>query len=317
MKTLAHNIGLLRFMLTIASALVFVHSILILILYLLIPNTWVVRIGMFEVGNFFMFISYGLMCSGVAWTLGYTTKQIKIVSPFSFSKSELLTMSIASYFFGRFFSGYFFAFDTSIPYFHPFMTGVTTLIFFCLLPQLVELYSQTHWLGVRDFFITGRSPNASRIITFVVILLPFILFTASFFFVNLRENFRKNFTYISSMKPKGGSYGSRILIRGYKLGWKNNDSFKLMSDYGSIITSNWEDTKIEFEIPLHVRPGSVSLWIERPEEKDGQMTVQKSNRVKFDLIPHEQYYSMPDDSFFVKGLKWIRRTLFEGISDTP
>lgn len=145
----------------------------------------------------------------------------------------------------------------------------------------------------------------------VSILLLIFLMVSSFMFIHIRninnkEALMKEFVIVS-IDPAYGIANQRVTIEGYNFRWHDNEAYIINSTYGPIVSKDWQDTIVTFDVPLHLKDGPVDIWLERSVEESNTDHIIKSNVVSFEMLPWESYYPTEDESFYMRVIKKLRR----------
>ena len=103
---------------------------------------------------------------------------------------------------------------------------------------------------------------------------------------------------IYKVEPKIVYRSNKVIILGNNFGWKNSKSSNLYSQYGTVITDLWTDSKIIFTVPLHWNNGNINIWIEKQIEWRGRKITAKSDTVAIRLIPTTDTFTSDDELYF-------------------
>jgi hypothetical protein len=177
-----------------------------------------------------------------------------------------------------------------------------SLFVILLLNVLARLTKKIFELVISYIDKTFRAYKKDRLafikrVLFVIILVIVIKkvnYQINHYFVRLSRNPK-----IYTIEPRIVYRSTRIIMRGYNLGWKPDDlALKLNSTYGEVEKDFWSDSKIIFTVPLHWKDGEVELWVEKPIEWDGKNIIAKSKIYTIRLIPTTQTFTPADEEFF-------------------
>lgn len=115
---------------------------------------------------------------------------------------------------------------------------------------------------------------------------------------------------IIKVQPKIVYHSTKVILRGYNFSWQLNANDKLMSQYGKVSTTLWNDSKIIFTVPLHWKPGNIRLWIERERVWNSSKIIVKSKTITIKLLSVSNNMSKDDDEYF-KQLKLLDKETLE------
>lgn len=128
-------------------------------------------------------------------------------------------------------------------------------------------------------------------------------------FLNIQvENYKsarllnKRTPTIISHGPQIVYHGTKVIVRGHEFGYKQTLDVKLLSNNGEVATEFWSNEKIIFSVPLHWKPGTIDLWIEKPMLWEGGWHTISSKHFTIKLIPVTGSFTKDDDAFY-KQLK--------------
>lgn len=205
-------------------------------------------------------------------------------------------------------------------------------LFLILIPLSIEFFSTFDM--TRYEFITARInlirkraetwikplPETPLLITLVVSSVC-LLFSLSFVanvavsYINglasheraLRESF-----YIKDVNPHKVIYAQTAQISGYNFGWGGDTRrFRVMSSYGQIgEIRKWDNDLIIFVVPLFFKEGDNYVWIEKPVQKNGHETIQRSNRIRIILVDRFVFYPAQGDTLPTKMVKRANKFVF-------
>jgi hypothetical protein len=109
-------------------------------------------------------------------------------------------------------------------------------------------------------------------------------------YLDYQKQLRKNFIIIKII-PKNTTYDQEVVLQGYNFGWKPNDSYRLIAGAGQINDIRlWTDNEIKFTVPLHLREGKNSIWLEKSEDDSSHSAILKSNQVNLTVISRWEFY---------------------------
>ncbi len=114
--------------------------------------------------------------------------------------------------------------------------------------------------------------------------------------------------FIQSVEPKSATLTQKVTISGFNFGWKNNDTYKVMSKEEELRQTEWTNEKIDISIPLSMKSGDNELWIVRPKSENG--LLEESNHVKIRIIDRFVFYPVENEPKWQRGIKRIKRFLF-------
>lgn len=252
-----------------------------------------------------------LFFGGVGWFTSLKMKEVEIISLFKLPRNERVFYAIISVFLGYFFS-------STVQLLSQYLIIsfiMISIVFVFYLPQLGAFYLSSNFPYYLKIATLKNIPhNQIRRTLSILILTYFIfilIFSAVIYQLNQDIKFRGSL-YIKDMHPKQAIYASLLEIRGYNFGWNpsNDRRYKLNSSYGEIFTNDWTNESIEFTVPLHLKEGQVTVWLERPDDKQNKILL--SNRVSFLLLDRREFYPLKgrDSTIIERGIKKIKRFLF-------
>ncbi|MBI1863528.1 hypothetical protein HYS00_05425 [Candidatus Microgenomates bacterium] len=95
------------------------------------------------------------------------------------------------------------------------------------------------------------------------------------------------------------------------MGWNRDGRSQVMSNAGKIPTGVWNNTEVEFEMPLSVKEGKWQFWVRKSEnDSDAQSKLLVSNKVIIEVASRFTYYPTATDSSLERQIKKIKRFLF-------
>jgi len=103
---------------------------------------------------------------------------------------------------------------------------------------------------------------------------------------------------IKTIEPDLVYKATKVVLYGKNFGWNKNDQLKLLSDNENIVTDLWTDTKIIFTVPLHWKPGYITLLIKKPITWDGEKITATSEKKTIKLLRRTGKMNKDDDAYF-------------------
>lgn len=166
---------------------------------------------------------------------------------------------------------------------------------------------------IKDFFIPKKI-TIKYILKIMLITVSLTIGGMAYLNFNNYEQARKRKILIISVSPKKAIQASPVLLKGYNLGIKSDDTYKVMSNTGPIQDiQEWHNDKVIFSVPLSFAPGNYSIWVERQKDesfKDEGMI--KSNKVTIEV--YSRFFIYPENnSVEEKIIKKVKRFIFYNI----
>ncbi len=283
-----------------------------------------------------MLMLFGIL--GVLGILGFK----KITKPV-LSKGELIIYLFSSYFLSYFIVK---NFQFSGRLFVLLMLLISAIIFFLLL-QITDFFYNFNLLYLKELILKEKmklNQNISKLVfnfnngllkspkIIVKIIFSLIVFSSVIIltigltgliilkinqYFDYQNQLRKSF-FITKIVPKNTTYAQEVVLQGYNFGWRLNNLSLLMTKDGVINDIKlWTDNEIRFIVPLHLKEGKSSIWLEKPENDSSHSAILKSNQVNLNVISRWEFYPSQinyDNSFYpiIKEniLRKIKRFLF-------
>ena len=106
---------------------------------------------------------------------------------------------------------------------------------------------------------------------------------------------------ISKVEPSIVYQGTKVIIFGSNLGWKQNEKVRLIAfdtRRRDVYSDLWTDHKIIFTVPLDWKIGTIYLAVEKPIEWEGKKVIATSQVFHIKLISRTNGWDKEDDAFF-------------------
>jgi len=152
-----------------------------------------------------------------------------------------------------------------------------------------------------------RLRSAYRLVITLSIVIFIIAINNHFRYLKDRENLNP---VIEKIEPGIVYHSNKIIVKGAGFSWNLDPGEKLMTQYGPVTVSLWTDTKLIFSVPLDWKPGTITLWIEKPSSWDSKKITVKSKAVSIKLIPIKNSMDKEDDEYF-EQLKHLDKETLE------
>ncbi len=146
------------------------------------------------------------------------------------------------------------------------------------------------------------------ILSYVIIILSLVLIHASkyagkFIYLKIRTYQEKQARLalqleVKKIEPRIVYHGTKVIIFGYNFGPNKNNSVKLMKGDGLVDIDAWSDTKIIFSVPLHWKPGIITLRLEKNDGEKDTSGKNKSLGMQLKLLPTAEHFTPDDDVYF-------------------
>ncbi len=259
------------------------------------------------------FIVISLILAGIGWSISYNQKVVNKVSLFSLPKKELVLYLIISLSLGYSFS------KTTSP--HPLLSTpiflILSMFLLFYLPQLGVFYSTFNFYYLKSLLYShGKKRLTAKALSRNILIISFTYFIFALVillvsnYLTYKNTLRRSF-YITDVNPHQVIYASLVELKGFNFGWKTDDDkgYKLSSKYGEIAVKDWTDSLVSFDVPLHLKEGPVTVWLEKPKnEKSNEIFA--SNKISFMLLDRRELYPQKNADFFERAIKKIRRFMF-------
>lgn len=192
-------------------------------------------------------------------------------------------------------------------------------------PTLIEAFTLCNVLEYRQTFaklgpasrhlkhnFTYILLTAAAIIVFGVNALLVTFITMDYINGNTaREAELRKYLHVVKVSPAKTTQAKKVIIYGYNMGWNADGRSKILSSGGSITTGVWNNTEVEFEVPLHMKEGKSMVWVQKSKKDDDpESEMVTSNKVSIEIAPRFEYYPQEGDNFATRQLKKIKRFLF-------
>lgn len=230
----------------------------------------------------------------IIWILNYK-KTLKII----FSKEEKVILLFSSYFFSYFVLT---SFGISGRLFVILIIFIIAFIYYLLI--IINNFFYDFSLSYFKKLLRSEKNKLEKGLTkityvniamFISISLLMIGLTGFIIFkinsyLDYHNQLRRSFV-ITKIIPKNTTQAEGVILKGYKFGWKLNESYRIMSETGQINDIKlWTDTEIQFNVPLHIKDGKNIIWIERTVDDSSQSAKMTSNKIELNIISRWEFY---------------------------
>ena len=141
-----------------------------------------------------------------------------------------------------------------------------------------------------------------------------------FTYQQYQRNLRENLTIVK-VKPTITTMGEKIHMSGYNFGWRDGEQDLLITNQGEIpLVDRWNDTELDFTIPLYFHEGPTQIWVERTIKDQDIERIKISNIVNLDIKSRWYFYPTVEDlqpdkyhyNLLIRIIQKIKRTIFLG-----
>jgi hypothetical protein len=275
----------------------------------------------FELDYLRILIAIGLSTSTAGLVLLLAIRRVAYVNFFKLGIREKLThlfITIAL--------AYFFATNKYLPLKKELVVFLPVLfVLIAIMPTLIEAYTKLNVLNYRRAVAILRE-RSNRYKHYVVTYLLFTLVAATVLAINAflitiittayingdsaREAELRRSVYIIKVAPSKTTQAKKVILYGYNLGWNRDGRSRVMSNGGEIQSGVWNNTEVEFEMPLHIKPGKWLVWTIVPKDDNPKGKLAGSNKVQLEVVSRFEYYPRAGDSFIQRQIKKIKRFIF-------
>lgn len=210
---------------------------------------------------------------------------------------------------------------------------IVSLIFFIIfLPSIIQFYSEYKIPNYKLLLQNIKNLNNNNVINKniviynkniqLVFILRIIILLSSFFIVfsfiisylngqtTHEKKIRQSF-YIRTIIPQKVIPAQPAVLKGYNFDVGGDPTlYRIMTGKGQVSDIiKWDKNSIEFTIPLFLKNGNNTIWIEKPVENRGKIQIIKSNTVHFTVLPRFAFNPTATDGLIIKIVKRIKKII--------